>query len=290
MSLNHTLQKMKKSVVYLVIFSHLSTSCAFAGHTSSQTSPEESMSMSVRSKILRFDDINSVHLQDLPQSAEENITILARGDVILHKCFVQRNLNIHTTGKVIFEEEGTIGENCTIEAKDVLLKKQIKTQGSFEFKGLNFTNMGHLIAEKGASLITENTLLNKGKMTVDGKELLLSGTTFDNLGDIESFKGIRGSITDLATNKGSIRTRHNFIFQSGSFTNDKNASLFTFGIHQLDVQNLYQDAGAVYSPLLHFLRAGAVEYKASHRFFGNEAIIYSSLGNIEASANSKFFF
>ncbi len=282
-------QKMKKIIGYLVIFNHLTASCAFAVRTSSQISPEESMSASVRSKILRFDNITPVHLHDLPQSAEENITIMARGDVVLHKFCVQRNLNIHTEGRVLFENESIIGENCTIEAKEVLLKKQVKTQGSFEFKGLNFTNAGHLMAGRGASLITENAVVNKGKMTVEGKEFLLSGTTFDNLGDIESFKGIRGSISESTTNKGSIRTRHNFIFQSGNFTNDKNASLFTFGIHQLDVQNLYQDSGSVYSPLLHFLRAGAVEYKASHRFFGNEAIIQSSLGNIEASANSKFF-
>jgi hypothetical protein len=289
MSLNHTLQKMKKIITYLVIFSHLTTSCAFAGPTSSQDASEESMVVGIRSKTIRFDDVSPVHLQDLAQSAEENITILARGDVVLHKFCVQRNLNIQTEGQVIFENEGTIGESCTIEAKEVLVKKHLKTEGFFEFKGRNFTNTGHLMAKRGASLLTENAVVNKGKVTVDGKELLLAGTTFDNFGDIESFKGIRGSISESSTNKGSIRTRNNFIFQSGSFTNDKKASLFTFGIHQLDIQNLYQDAGSVYSPLLLFLRAGAVEYKDSHRFFGNEAIIHSFLGNIEASANSKFF-
>ena len=221
--------------------------------------------------------------------------LMADGDVKIRKFTLPGNFIIHTPGIVTFAEEGHVGAFLDVEAKDIILSKGVKLKGKASHLHAHekMQILGSFESEEDATIKAGQQLDVWGALTSLSGTLDFYGAQFNNGGDVEAFKGIRGNIEHFK-NYNFLRTKGNFLLQTNIFENnfDTNkrtgARIFAFGLLKIDTAESYYDAGEIYSPLLTMISASSIQFSSTHKFYGNEADIRAN--TIDAERGAQFFF
>lgn len=215
---------------------------------------------------------------------EQGVLFIGQGDLYINRLLFNKNLSIFTDGTVYFDGDVNLGGNTAIKASRILMRGNIRTKGLVSLSGNDLTIEKQFSAEKGAKFSVD-MLLNKGILSVYGGGLSGMIKSFVNDGKVD-LSHAKINTTSFDNRESSIlRTRGHFLLQGDLFKN--HGSIFTAGVHQLELKNAYEDRGNLFAPTLFLLNAPRIEYFSRHNSWLREGVIAASL-YLNISKDSNF--